>query len=247
MKNKDGSIADLEVSQDGKLIEVKHDDATDALVGSARPGHNAFPGARFSHSQNITNPYLPLRLLKKDILEGTEGGGKTLVERSARRDKHKVFKVNGQKVEAAAFEDRQFVNGNLKEDTIDYFAQDDVGNVYYLGEEVNDFENGKVTGHEGGWMLGKNTNIPGLLLPAHPKVGDRFNSEDVSKVIREIDEIVSVSGTVTVPAGKFQDCLKVAEHPSGEGVEYKYYAKGVGVVREQPADGDELLVSHTSE
>jgi hypothetical protein len=83
-------------------------------------------------------------------------------------------------------------------------------------------------------------------MPAHPKVGDKFKSENVSKKIRESDEVISPSETVTVPAGTYHHCLKIAEHSSGEDVEYKYYAPGVGVVREVPAGGDEQLISHTT-
>ena len=201
---------------------------------------------KFSHPRDLTNPYLPLASLKQDILEGTEGGKKIRVERTALTDKHKTFKVAGQTVEAAAFEDRAFLDGELEEVATDYFAQDDDGNVYYLGEDVDEYRKGKVTSHEGAWLLGKDTPKPGLLVPAHPKVGDKFKSEDVSKEFEENDVVISLSETVTVPAGTFQNCLKVAEHPASEGVEHKYYAPGVGVVREVPANGDEQLILHST-
>ena len=86
-------------------------------------------------------------------------------------------------------------------------------------------------GHAGSWLFGKDTGTPGVLLPAHPKVGDRFKSEDVSRVINEEDEVVSVSVKVTVPTGTYQDCVKVKEHLADGTTEYKYYARGVGVVK----------------
>ncbi len=246
VKNKDGKVTDLVVTEAGKLIETKHDDAADAAQERLDRAKKILAGVKFSHPRDITNPYLPLASLKQDILEGTEDGKKIRVERTALPDRHKTFKINGQKVEAAVFEDRAFLDGKLEEVATDYFAQDDDGNVYYLGEDVDEYADGKVISHDGAWLLGKDTKTPGVLLPAHPKVGDKFKSEDVSEKIDERDEVVSVSETVTVPAGTFTNCLKIAEHPAGEAVEYKYYAPGVGVIREVPAGGDELLVSHTT-
>jgi len=247
VKDKDGKTADLVITADGKLVETKHDDAADrADEQRAARAKKVLAGVKFSHPRDLTNPYLPLATLKQDILEGTEDGKKIRVERTALTDKHKSFKINGQMVEAAVYEDRAWLNGELEEVATDYFAQDDGGTVYYLGEDVDEYKQGKVTSHEGAWLLGQDTPTPGVLVPAHPKVGDKFKSEVVSRKIAESDVVISLSETVTVPAGTYQNCLKIEEHPAGEGVEYKYYAPGVGVVREVPTGGDELLISHTT-
>jgi len=216
------------------------------LVPNSFAGQPKNPTAnlKFSHPRDITNPYLPLASLKQDILEGTEGGKKTRVERTLMPDKHKTFQIGSQMVDALVMEDRVFVNGELEEVALDYFAQDDSGTVFYLGEDVDEYTGGKVTNHEGAWLLGKDTQIPGVILPANPKIGDKFKTEDVSKDINESDEVVSVSETVTVPAGTYQNCVKVKEILADGTTEYKYYAKGVGAVRETPSDGDELLTSH---
>ena len=117
--------------------------------------------------------------------------------------------------------------------------------MYYLGEDVSTYKGGKVTGHEGAWMFGRDTQTPGVLFPGQPKVGVKFKSEDVSKTINERDDVVSVSETVTTPAGTFHDCVKVRERLADGKTEYKYYAKGVGVVMEQtPPNGDVLLKTH---
>ena len=247
IKEKDGRVADLVITAAGRLVETKHDDAADAAEEATAREKTLLAGVKFSHPRALTNPYLPLSLLKQDILEGTDDGKKSRVERTALPDRHKVFVINGAAVDAAVFEDRDYADGQLEEVTLDYFAQDDAGTVYYLGEEVDDYKNGQVTGHDGGWLFGKDTLIPGVLLPAHPHVGDKFKSEAVSREISENDKVVSLSETVTVPAGTYHHCLKIAEHAAGEAVEYKYYAPGVGVVREVPADGDVQLVSHTTQ
>lgn len=198
---------------------------------------------KFSHSRDITNLYLPLASLKQDILENK---GERVV-RTAKPEIRKSFQIGGQTVEALTVEDREYDStGNLTEVTLDYFAQDDAGNVYYLGEDVNTYKAGKVSGHSGAWLLGKETKVPGVLLPAHPKVGDKFQSEHVPGITIEEDEVVSVSETMTVPAGTFHDCIKVKEHASDGATEFKLYATGVGVIAEMDSEDGLLLKSHST-
>jgi hypothetical protein len=246
VKDRNGTIADLVITEDGKLVETKHDDAADVAAEKVAAGKKISAKLKFSHPRDITNPLLPLAYLKQDILEGSEGGAKVRVERTLRPEKHKTFKIAGQPVESLVMEDREFHNGAIEEVTLDYFAQDDEGNVYYLGEDVDEYADGKISGHEGAWLLGKDTPTPGIIIPAHPKVGDTFQSEVVNKEITENDEIVSVNETVSVPAGTFENCVKVKETLGDGSVEYKFYAPGTGVVREVPSTGDEPLISHTS-
>ncbi len=203
---------------------------------------NSLP--HFSQPRAINNPYLPLASLKQDILQNEN----ERVERTARPEMHKMFQVGGQTFEALTVEDREFnAAGELTEATRDYFAQDDDGNVYYLGEDVDEYKNGKVTGHSGAWLLGKDTPTPGLLMPAHPKVGDQFKSEDVPHITWEKDEVVSVSETVTVPAGTYQNCVKIKETASDGATEYKLYAPGIGCVKEAETDGELPLKSHATQ
>jgi hypothetical protein len=195
---------------------------------------------KFSHPRNITNLYMPLGSLTRDVLQNDA----ERVERTVRPEHHKSFQMGDQTVEALAVEDREYENGELKELTLDYFAQADDGTVYYLGEDVDEYQHGKVVGHSGGWLLGKETHQPGVLMPAHPKVGDKFRSEDVPGITREDDEVVSVSETVTVPAGTWQNCVKIKESPSDGKTEYKLYAPGVGCVKEIEGDEGLPLKSH---
>ena len=201
------------------------------------------PTAVFTNPTAITNRYLPLSNLQQDILEGTEGGKAARIERT-RKTGTKTFMVQDQPVQALIVEDREFFNGELAEVTLDYFAQADDGTVYYLGEDVDIYENGQVASHEGAWLYGVHTDKLGIIMPADPKVGDKFRSEDVPGITQEDDEVVSVSETVTVPAGTFKNCLKIKEILSGGEIEYKYYAPGVGVVKEVPGDGEVNLKSH---
>ena len=207
------------------------------------PTANEQAKPRFTNPTALTNTYLPLNSLHRDILEGKEDGKTLRVERTMKPGT-RAFTIGGQKVEARLMEDREFIGGKLKEVTLDYFAQADSGDVYYLGEKVDMYRDGKVVGHEGAWLVGEHKAKPGLLIPAHPKVGDKFKSEDVPGIAVEDDEVVSVEETVVVPSGTYKHCVKVKETVSGEAPEYKYYAPNVGVAREVPAGGDVKLISH---
>lgn len=202
------------------------------------------PAPVFSNPLAITNAYLPLGALTQDILEGTEGGVAVRVERT-RMAQTKGFLINGVSVQAMIVEDRAYENGELVEVALDYFAQADDGTVYYLGEDVDIYAGGVIVSHEGAWLFGVDTDVMGILMPGVPEVGQKFRSENVPNVTREDDEVVSVSESVTVPAGTYTDCVKVKEIMSDGEIEYKYYAPGIGVVREVPEDGDVQLQTHT--
>jgi hypothetical protein len=241
-----GREVDLVVNEDGKLVMTKDDDAPDKAKEQAASAKKVLAGLRFNHPREITNPFLPLVSLKQDILEGKEGGKTIRIERTAKPEIHKTFRIGKQTVEALAVEDREFENGEISEVAMDYFVQADNGTVLYLGENVDEYKNGKVASHEGSWMFGKDTKTPGVMMPGQPKVGDKFKSEDVSKDINEVDEVLSLTETVTTPAGTYTNCLKIKEKLADGVIEHKYFASGIGCVREVPAEGDVLLKSHAT-
>jgi hypothetical protein len=242
IKEKDGTIADLVILEDGKLIETKRDDEANAGHAKGKLAGEM----KFSHPREINHPYLPLGSLKQDVLEGKEGSKTVRIERTAKPEARKTFKIGGHEIESFAVEDREVENGELSEVALDYFAQDDAGTVFYLGEDVDEYQGGKVVSHEGSWLLGKDTKKAGVILPARISIGAKFKSEDVNKDIRENDEIVGLGEDVVTSAGTYKDCVKVKEQLADGSVEYKYYAKGVGVVREIPASGDVRLTSHSA-
>ena len=243
---KDGSQADLMITADGKLIKTKHDDTADAREEKAgKKKKVAVVAEGFTHPRDITHPYLPLSSLKQDILVGGKGG-KERVVRTVAPGIHKTFKIGAQKVDALTVVDKETIGGKVAEITRDYFAQDDAGNVYYLGEDVDTYKDGRIVGHEGAWLLGKETQKPGLLLPADITMKKAFRSEDVPNVTTEKDRIVSKKARVQVPAGTFTDCIKIEEHASDGATEFKYFAKGIGCVKEEESDGSLVLQSHTT-
>ena len=216
--------------------------AAAACSSSFEPNYS--PPAVFTNPTTITNAHLPLGNLTQDVLEGTEGGATSRVIRT-RLPGTRTFSFNGQQVQAIIVSDTVYTNGQVSEVALDYFAQSDNGDVYYFGEDVDEYVNGQVVNHDGTWHLGVDTDKPGLFLPATPNVGDKFRSEDVPGVTRENDEVIAIEESVTVPAGSYQHCVKVREILSDGAVEYKIYAPGVGVVKEIPEDGVVDLQSHT--
>ncbi len=148
-------------------------------------------------------------------------------------------------VEARVVEDRETKNGQLVEVTRDYYAIDSLTNdVYYMGEDVNVYKNGKVAGHQGSWLSGARGAKFGLMMPGRPKVGQRFYQEQAPGVAMDRAEIVSDKETLQTPAGTFTDCIRVREtNPLEKGTtDHKWYASSVGPVK----DGEMLLVKYGS-
>jgi len=140
-------------------------------------------------------------------------------------------------------EEREWKNGKLYEVARNYFAIcESTKDVFYFGEDVDFYENGKIVKHDGSWLAGVGENKPGLMMPGTPKVGMKYYQEIAPGVAMDRAEIVSVSETCKTPAGTFAKCLKVKEGSAMNLLvtEYKYYAPGIGLIR----DEDLLLVKH---
>jgi hypothetical protein len=131
-------------------------------------------------------------------------------------------------------EERETNGGQLAEVSRNYFAIDKAtGDVYYFGEDVDEYKNGKVTGHEGAWLSGVNGAKFGLIIPSAPKPGERYYQEQAPKVAMDRAEVVSVTEEIKVPAGVYKNCLHTKESSALEsGVEDKFYAPGVGIVKD---------------
>jgi hypothetical protein len=149
-------------------------------------------------------------------------------------------------VETRVVEDREMKSGALVELTRDYYAIDSTTNdVYYFGEDVDVYKNGKVVGHEGSWLSGVKGAKFGLMMPGSPKAGHRFYQEQAPGVGMDRSEILAVNEKVTTPAGTFDRCVHVIEtSPIEKGLkDHKWYAPGVGQVR----DGKLPLVKYGME
>ncbi|MBI2899921.1 MAG: hypothetical protein HYY17_07035 [Planctomycetes bacterium] len=145
-------------------------------------------------------------------------------------------------VETRVVEERETVGGKIKEITRDYFAiSRRTNNIYYFGEDVDIYKDGKVVSHKGAWLAGEKGARYGLMMPGTPLLGARHYQEVAPGVAMDRAEIVSVSEKFECPAGRFDNVLKVLETtPLEKGREYKLYARGVGLLQ----DGSLKLVRY---
>ena len=138
-------------------------------------------------------------------------------------------------VETRIVEERESKNGKLVEVSRNFFAFNTADRgVYYFGEEVDIFKDGRVVDHEGAWESGKNGARFGLAMPGQVVLGARYYQEIAPDVALDRAEIAGLHETLKTPAGEFKDCLKVAETtPLEKGAkEYKLYAPGVGLIND---------------
>ncbi|HET6748137.1 MAG TPA: hypothetical protein VFL71_02660, partial [Actinomycetes bacterium] len=114
----------------------------------------------------------------------------------------------------------------------DWYAQDDKGNIWYLGEDTKEYENGKVSSTEGSWEAGVDGAQPGILLPASPQPGLSYRQEYYKGEAEDAAQVLSVDKQAKVPFGAFKDVLQTKDFTplQPEILEHKYYAQGVGPV-----------------
>jgi len=193
----------------------------------------------------VDNPLFPLSSLGPTVFEGEERDPDT-DETITTRVESKVLPTTDTVagVEVTVVNEKDYENGELVESTLDYFAQHHNGDVYYFGERVDIYEAGKIVSHAGQWLAGEGQNEPGVAMPAHPTVGQKFNQENAPGIAEDQLTVLSLTESVTVPAGTFSGCLKVADfNPLDRATEHKWFCPGVGMVHEEFPEGHLDLVS----
>ena len=175
----------------------------------------------------VDNPYFPLIPGTTMIYKGRSGGD-VIVDRFAIT--HNTRVVEG--VTCVEVRDSVYTNGALTEDTLDWFAQDKGGNVWYFGENTAELEDGLLATIAGSFMAGVNHDQPGIVMEAHPAIGDFYRQEFALQNAEDYAETIGLNATVTVPFGTFAHCLKSKETTPLEpdALEDKFYAPGVGNV-----------------
>ncbi len=124
--------------------------------------------------------------------------------------------------------------GEMIEDTHDWYAQDIHGNVWYFGEISKEYEDGELVALEGSWKSGEEGAKPGIIMKANPHVGDVYRQEFFLGEAEDMGEVLALGESVTVPAGSYTDALKTKDYTPLEpdAVEHKFYAPGIGPVLE---------------
>jgi hypothetical protein len=187
----------------------------------------------------VTNPYFPLPPGTTFVYEGQTADG---FEHDEFAVTHRTRTILG--VTCVEVHDTVRTDGKLTEDTLDWFAQDKDGNIWYFGENTHELENGLITTIEGSFVSGVDRAKPGIVMKAHPMVGDFYRQEFALANAEDYAETVSLGATVRLANGHtYNNCLKSKETTPLEPhlLEFKFYAPGVGNVLEVDAvTGDRL-------
>jgi hypothetical protein len=183
---------------------------------------------------NIDNPYWPIRPGSHWVYREVENGETQRVDVTVT---NQTKMLDG--IEARVVHDRVSRNGETLEDTYDWYAQDSDGNLWYLGEDTAEYENGKLKTKEGTWAAGVNGAEPGVVVPASPRQGMRYREEYYAGHAEDGAEVLSVNSQVQVPFGRFRNALLTRNFSTIEPTveEMKLYAKGVGPVMELLVSG----------
>lgn len=198
-----------------------------------------FAAATFAPGAAIDNPYLSYRPGDRSaqVARGIDDEGEDYVERDEQVVRPDGPEISG--VHTTTVVDKAFEDGKLVERTRDYYAQDSAGNVWYFGEDVENFDyddEGKLIGTDsaGSWRAGQNGAAPGWAMPADQIVGRNYYQE-FAPADAAVDEAMTYAllPSLTVGGMLYSDVLQVLETTVVEpdAREFKYYARGVGLIR----------------
>ncbi|WP_224491220.1 hypothetical protein [Robertkochia flava] len=217
------------------------DDTPDMDSGDELPENlPAFSEDQFSDPLSITNIFYGPSEDDIYVYEGGEIGEEPEEEiRLERLNTTRV--VNG--VTCIIQNDKVYLDDILIEDTDDWLAQDDSGNLWYFGEEVDNYdEDGNFLDNDGAWEAGVDGALPGYWLPANPEVGQRYYQEYYEGEAEDEAEVIALNEEVTIGLGSYSNCLVTKDYTALEPGEYelKYYAPGVGLIMEEKFEDGEL-------
>jgi hypothetical protein len=176
----------------------------------------------------IDNPYWPMAPGTQWVYRETDGEGG--VQRVKVTVTTRTRDISG--IAATVVHDLVTDRGERVENTFDWYAQDVCGNVWYLGENTKEYEDGDVVSTAGSWEHGVDGALAGVIVPADPQVGLTYRQEYYAGEAEDAGAILSVGEQVQVSAGHFRSVLLTRDftplHPRI--LEYKFYAPGVGPV-----------------
>ncbi|MGK2878137.1 MAG: hypothetical protein ACSLFF_06120 [Solirubrobacterales bacterium] len=178
----------------------------------------------------IDNPYWPMRPGSRWVYrEPGENGRSLRVEITVTNNTKVVDGVEARVVHDVVSDER---TNRPVEVTDDWYAQDRLGNVWYLGEDTQEYENGRPTTKKGSWQAGDNGAQAGVIVLAEPQVGDEYRQEYLAGEAEDAARVLSLDERIRVPLGAYENCLMTRDFTpiDREVLENKYYVKGVGPV-----------------
>ena len=188
---------------------------------------------------SVDNPYFPLVPGTKWVYEGEDDDETERVEVEVLEETRDI-----QGITATIVRDTVYVDGEIAEDTYDWFAQDKDGNVWYFGEDTHEYEDGKAVNADGAWEYGKDGALPGIVMLADPAVGDAYRQEYYEGEAEDMGEVLEVGVTTEIELGSYEDVLVTEDWNPLEPdvVEEKSYAPGIGLIREEKTVGGEGVI-----
>jgi hypothetical protein len=195
-------------------------------------------------TDQITNSYFPLKPGTTYIYDGTRDAQPRRAEVTVTSETKTITGVK-----CIVVRDVVTSNNALVEKTVDWYAQDKDGNVWYFGEDTAEYTNGAVTSTAGTWLAGVDGAKPGIVMEASPKVGDAYRQEYRPGVAEDYAKVEKLDATITVPAGSYDKVIVTEDTDllDTSKLEHKSYAPGVGFVgTEGMVNGHHEVVSLTS-
>ncbi|MGH7512872.1 MAG: hypothetical protein ACREOQ_08115 [Gemmatimonadales bacterium] len=196
---------------------------------------NRFDAGNFSHPARVDNRFLPMVPGTQLILEGQANRG------AGERPHRVVFtvtdltkRING--VRAVVIWDRDIDQGQLTESELAFFAQDDGGNVWNVGEYPEEYEDGKFAGAPSTWIAGVARAKAGLHMRGHPGLDRPRYLQGSSPGIDFLDcaKVVSRELRICVPGKCYEHVLVTDENSPLDpesGHQRKFHAPGVGIIK----------------
>ncbi len=196
------------------------------------------------------NPYMSLRPGRQLVLEGEEEGAEIRAEVTMLPQLETIHFVTAKGVPltvvARVMEEREFEDGEIVEVSRNWIARcAETSNIFYFGEEVDNYEDGVLVSHEGAWRAGVDGAQPGLLMPGSFLLGARYFQELAPDVAEDQGTNARMGFAISVPAGHFTNCVQIDEtNPlsSSGGKDVKIFCPGTGIVRDEALELVEINV-----
>jgi hypothetical protein len=219
----------------GYMVEevVEDDDDDEGGTGPEVPYEPVIDSANFVDT--VDNPYFPLVPGTELTYEAdTEDGPEEIIV-LVTNDTREILGIT-----CTVVRDTVTVDGVLVEDTYDWYAQDTDGNVWYMGEDSKEYEDGDFVGTSGSWEAGVDGAYPGIIMLADPIVGISYRQEYYEGEAEDMGAVVGLGESTTVPYGSYDNVLVTMDWDPLEPdvTERKYYARDIGVILEVEKGGD---------
>jgi hypothetical protein len=190
----------------------------------------------------VDNPFLPWKPGTHFHYKTSEAGTRNPVTVT-----HRTTTIAG--VKCVVVRDLVTHNGKPVERSLDWYAQDKAGNVWYFGEASSEFKHGRfVHVPSDSWKTGVHGATPGILMEAHPRKGDVYSQENAPNS-KDRAKVLGYVNSMTVPFGTFHHVLETKEFtPLEPSIDHDFYARGIGEIQEinvKGGEGKTKLVSIT--